>query len=532
MGHSDYVRQLILSLTKGEKRMIRQRAKVQPGKKDYMVLFDAMNKQSYNEKAILKKLGYPKPNPSFYILKNYLLRFILKVLRANCEIPACRMDQYHQNTRMLMEKGLNEQAERFLVKGLALAQKEERFSQGLELSRLCMELQQREDRRPCLGEIQTYREEMNRLNMNLFAYENLYVEYLPFTRSLISVLSKGDVTRIRQMGSHSLLENPVMAQSARAKRCYWGLKFVASMVEGDFIRAQTYTRNLIDLFDNHPFLIADHQEDYHKALVSLGRLQLLSNETTQLPTTLATIRLLSLPEGKIGLQLNQWVLELCQANHTGSKLIGSEPAKKLESVLSDEKLFFTLSNRLEACYYLSVYYFSFGEMAIALFWLRKVIETNSATIRNDLRCFARILCLLCAYELEDPHLLDYYARSAYRYIYNRSFTSQFPGELLKTIKSASVKPISYDCHNFLRKQLEKLETLMETPTERSTLIYFDALTWLRGKLAGKTIAEMNRENVPHESKIGKQNSPSNPHTKNPLNITQTHNPNHYGYQPK
>ena len=52
----------------------------------------------------------------------------------------------------------------------------------------------------------------------------------------------------------------------------------------------------------------------------------------------------------------------------------------------------------------------------SLIWLNRIINSEKDDLREDIHGFARILQLICHYELGHVDVIEYYVRSTYRFL--------------------------------------------------------------------------------------------------------------------
>ena len=65
-------------------------------------------------------------------------------------------------------------------------------------------------------------------------------------------------------------------------------------------------------------------------------------------------------------------------------------------------------------------YFGDEDYTKTVYWLNKIINSKDVNIRSDIHGFARILNLISHWELNNTELVDYYIRSAYRYLIKKA----------------------------------------------------------------------------------------------------------------
>ena len=129
---------IIHSLTPSEKRYFKlfSQRQVQSKNTNYLKLFDAINDQElYNETELLKKFRRETFIKQFAVTKNYLFQNILKSMREYNEesfIEWKVRNQYLQ-IKILASKGLDEEAEKLIMKTKELAWQYEYYTVILDI---------------------------------------------------------------------------------------------------------------------------------------------------------------------------------------------------------------------------------------------------------------------------------------------------------------------------------------------------------------------------------------------------------------
>ena len=127
---------LIKSLTKSEKRFFKLSSSLQSGDKNYLKIFDTIEKQEiYDEDAIkdaYKNETFIKHFPSE---KNHLYKLILKSLRSyhSDNSASSQLKQEIKNIELLFRKALFKECGKFLKRAKKIAYKNEKFYYLIDL---------------------------------------------------------------------------------------------------------------------------------------------------------------------------------------------------------------------------------------------------------------------------------------------------------------------------------------------------------------------------------------------------------------
>ena len=89
---------------------------------------------------------------------------------------------------------------------------------------------------------------------------------------------------------------------------------------------------------------------------------------------------------------------------------------EVEEKLKEYALFVDSHRILVFNYKFASLYFGAGNYATAIDYLHKIINDNQPGLRNDLQCYARLMHLLCHYEIGNEEILDSLIKSVYRFM--------------------------------------------------------------------------------------------------------------------
>lgn len=143
---------------------------------------------------------------------------------------------------------------------------------------------------------------------------------------------------------------------------------------------------------------------------------------------------------------------------------------------------YTDMHRILLFYFKFAYlYFSLRQYEKALEYLNRIIHLKSGHLRDDLQANARLLHLICHYELKNFDMIDYLSPSVRRLLDNSSDVSQLPRLTLRFLEELSrLPPLDHDrAFADFRQDLKKI---MEEPFERKSLNYLDIPAWVEGHL--------------------------------------------------
>ena len=146
---------------------------------------------------------------------------------------------------------------------------------------------------------------------------------------------------------------------------------------------------------------------------------------------------------------------------------------------------------------LSILHFMQGQYRTSISWLNKALHNDTFRARADLQSFIRIYNLILHYELGNHDVLEYLARSVYRYLMKRDQLYKYEQEILSFIRHSNTQDSGKMISHFtiLRNNLEKI---VSDPFEKRMLEFFDIFSWLDSKITGRPFAEIVRKKAEEE----------------------------------
>ncbi len=150
-------------------------------------------------------------------------------------------------------------------------------------------------------------------------------------------------------------------------------------------------------------------------------------------------------------------------------------------------------HRVMVFYYkIACLYFGSGNNEAALDYLNRIINFKVGNLREDIQCFARMLQLICHYELGNIDLLEYIIKSVYRFLAKMEDLNMVQNEVLKFLRKALYLDDG-DLRKAFLQLKNKLEILADHPYEKRSFLYLDIISWLESKLSNKHVGDIIRE---------------------------------------
>lgn len=505
MKPSTELHDLIRSLTKSEKRFFKLHSALQSGDKNYLRIFEAIDKQPvYDEDALKKLFAKERFIRHFPSEKNHLYKLILKALRsyhAEASVSGI-LKQEIKNIEILYDKALYDEANKTLHRAKRIARENERFYYWFELLNWEKQLLEEayesgEFTKDLDALIEEERDVIEKLR-NLAAYHILYSKINYVFRSGGYVRTDEEQAMVEEISEHPLIKGKNTALSKRAATicyytqgfCYWARRDWSTSLE-KFSRVR-------QILDDQPLLRADLPKRYVRTLqyIILCRIEL--GEFKQAREEVQLMRKLHEQEGFGGIDIGvhvfqaSYLCELRSFERTGDFAKAIELSQPIMDGIERFGGRMHKEHQLEFYHGLASVYFGANEVNKSLFWLNKVLNDTEPTLRQDIFIYARLFNLVIHYELGNFDLLEYIVRSTHRFLNKRHRAHQMETLLIESIKKlarATQPQVKRDLFIALHESLKKL---LNDPHESTVLNYFDFLSWAEAKVNGTTYAEVIR----------------------------------------
>lgn len=182
----------------------------------------------------------------------------------------------------------------------------------------------------------------------------------------------------------------------------------------------------------------------------------------------------------------------------GSFTEGLELVKYIEEKLAGYSIYLDRHRILVFHYKFASMYFGSGRIEKAIDHLNKIINWK-VDLRTDLQCYSRLLHLISHYELGNYQLVEYLARSVYRFMAKMENMSGVEQEILAFLRG-SFRISSSDLKNAFRDLLVKLKRYENNPLETRAFSYLDIISWLESKINNMPIQEVIRRKYEERKK--------------------------------
>ncbi len=137
-------------------------------------------------------------------------------------------------------------------------------------------------------------------------------------------------------------------------------------------------------------------------------------------------------------------------------------------------------------------YFGNEKYAECIFYLEKIINNKNLSMREDLMCFARILCLIAHYELGKDYYLENQLKNTYKFLIKMNDLHEVQKEIIRFLKNLnSIYPTDIK-KEFIKMRARFIE-LEKNTYEKRAFLYLDIISWLESKIENRKISDIIKE---------------------------------------
>ena len=493
---------LIKSLSKSEKRFFKLSSSLQSGDKNYLKIFDAIDKQNEYDEAGVKKLfqkeTFIKHFPSE---KNHLYKLILKSLRSyhSDNSISSILKQEVKNIEILYNKALFKECNKFLMRAKKMAIAHEKFYFLFELiswEKLLLEEafedgQFTKDLDTLIREEQEVIEKLR----NLAAYHVLYSKINYVFRSGGFVRGEEERKLVEEISNHPLIKGKNTALSKRAATiCYYTQGF-CNLANGDFKTSLEKFNRVREILDSNPKIQKDLAKRYVRTISNIISCQIDLGLYDESRETIKQMREKGKTSGfkRTDIQLkifkDSCLGELKICNATGDFDKGIQAVDEILEGLEayDGKLH--KEQELRFFYHAAYIYFGAGQYNQALFWINKVLNDNENTLRQDIYSYARLFNLVIHFELGNYDLLEYITKSTQRYLHKRQRDFELEKVVIEYMRKLIRSNNVIDRKEIFARFKSVLDDIVDGSADHIVLRYFDFQKWIDSKIENLSFAD-------------------------------------------
>ena len=511
MKPSNELFMLVKSLSKSEKRFFKLSSTIQAGDKNYLRIFDFIEKQNeYDEeelKSTFKDETFIKHLPSE---KNHLYKLILKSLRSYYgeQTISSILKQEIKNIEILYAKALYKECGKFLMRAKKLAIEYEKFYYLFELieweKKLIEESYEFGNFDANLNDLITEETKVIEQLRNLAEYQILYSKINYIFRSGVFTKNSEERAIVNAIADNHLIKGKNTALSTRAASICYYIKGLCAATNRNYQDSYVFFNRTREILDNHPKLKLDLGKRYLLTLFHLVKCYIDDRNYDMAQITVDEIKSLSGQKGfdstdlKVKIATIHFNEQLNLLNMKGDfeSAVGFIDDKQNEISGLGDKI--SKEQKLKILFNSAYSYFGNKEYKKCLQLINDILNDNESTLRQDIFGFSRLLNLLVHLELENFDFLEYEVKSTSRFFNKTERDYKIEGFLIKNVRKLAKAQDNLAQSDLYESMYAELKELLEDNNERVILEYFDILAWVCSKIKGMPLGEaIKYESIQH-----------------------------------
>lgn len=497
---TDYLIQLIKSLTKSEKRHFRLFVRRNQASEDilFLQLFDFLEKnKEYDEEKILKTIPDIKKrqlsNLKAHLYKQLLIS--LRLLNKNYDEEIDNRERI-DFAKVLYNKGLYKQTLEILdrTKKRAIAARQNsliyeivEFEKLIEGQYITHSIENRAE------EIAEEASRQIKYISTENEYSNLALRLYDLYLKVGFVRDEKDYFFVREFFSANIPKYKYDELNFYSKLYYCQCFVWYHFISQDFLNGYRYAQRWVDLFEENPEMITRKPVLYLKGLHNL--LNTLHNllhyekfvEVLNKLVAFSDIYNISQVKNIEGVYNMYLYIHLIKKHFiAGTFTEGLETVKPLKKLLDKNPYNWDDRRIMVFNYRIACLHFGANQFDEAVDWLNLIINQKSPDYRADIQSFARILNLISHFELGNDQLVEYQVKSVYRFLSKMEDLHEVQKEIFRFVRRLPRIRRSELQGEFvsLKKKLEKIQ---EKPYESRPFLYLDIISWLESKISEKPV---------------------------------------------
>lgn len=500
---TDSLFQLIKSLEKAEKRNFKLYVKRNTGGEDLKIvqLFDALDKmQEYDESHLLKNKSLRKQQLSN--IKSHLYREILASLRILKDTDNIDLQLHEQmsHARILYNKGLYLQALKMLDRMKEMARTNNQFTYLMQALFFEKKIESLHITRSMQDRAETLTLESEQANQKLVRISrlsNLSLQLYSWYIRNGNARNAEEAAAITKFFEENLPRNANLVKGFYERLYLYQSYCWYTFIRQDWLLYYRYTAKWVELFKSEPQMLQVETASYIKGVHNLLNAHFGLRNYQKFLETLDDFEKFSQSEIVQQTENNRVqsfvYLHIALINKhflQGTFKEGLALVAYIDEKLSEYNLYLDRHRVLVFQYKIASLYFGSGDPGSAVDHLNRIINWK-VDLRTDLQCYARLLHLISHYEMGNYQLVEYLARSVYRFMAKMEHLSVVEKDILEFLRdSFRIKPS--ELRNEFTKLLGKLKAQENNPLETRAFSYLDIISWLESKITGVPVGEVIR----------------------------------------
>ena len=506
ISQSKQIFNLIKSLTKAEKRNFKVYAKRLNSSDDQMFLrlFDVMDKQKDLDDRIIVKGLKNISKAQYSNLKRHLYAQILASLRMLHKEKKVnfKVREFLDYAYILYGKGLYLPALKILSKARKLAQKHHLVYMQLTIVEFEKTIESRHITRSgsnkaleLIGESEGIQKDAD----YLIKLSNVRLRVYAFYLQRGTVQSAEEAQEVRTYYHEQIANIDLENLGLVANIYYLQSRVWYNYILLDYKSCMKWAKQWVALLDANPYMFERdmdlYMRGYHYILTSATRIKDRATHKKYL-TKFEKFR-----KEKYGLfNHNSQIISFLYV-HTGrlDHIIIDGDFEHAESVIANclrriKKYQYKMDDHRILVFYFKFawIYLALGNISKSIAYLNHITNNRFENLREDLQNYARLLLLMCHYELQNFEIFEYLINTYTNYFKKKDDLNvliQHSVDMFNQLQSAGL----LEHKQIFKKYLKIYKAINKDPYERRALVYLDMISWIDSKVKSVPLKEVIRK---------------------------------------
>ncbi len=492
-------------MNRGEKRSFKLFANRY--KKDnslYLRLFEVLDKQDGFDETKLKNkvFSHAREMKQLPVLKNQLFNLLLQSLRVSKgkKVPLFRTNVFLESYEILMERGMFNEAVRYLEKAETAAISSENYPMQLSVLDHKKNVYQRtmdpDHLNLKMDSISKRKKRITELLDKEEWFANMHHQVYRLYR-LEGIAATEEVKQKYLSFAGKLIQKENDIPSIKAHHFYFLSQTIIHYSISDIKKGIAFAEQHIDLMRNNRFFLETHMNEYLKALNNIITMRISMKDFQEAKEEILLLESLNQESGNMNVFLEQRIFEI---GYTARLAIcvqgirideGLDMAKEIKKGLKKYgNSGLSVDRNMRLSFGMALLFFWKENWDKCLDWLADLdkIELQSGAGPAYIGGYARILSLICHYELGHHELMESLIRGCRRYLVkNKRFlpTEEF---LIKHINKLNTSPKKKE---WIYSQMKS--GIVEFKEKEPESLIFSSLRidkWIESKISGKKLEKL------------------------------------------
>jgi len=489
MKQSNDLFELISSMTKSEKRYFALRSRLHSGNKQYIQMFNALEKlEVYNEKEFRKENSGKGFVKNLAFSKNHLYGLVMKSLidfQAGRSADA-KIHALISECKVLFRKTLYRRYFRTIEKAKELALKHERYGDGMQIMEMEKIIVRKEEQsKEKINSLHNEFSETAEKMKNVFEYSRISGLLLNSFRKFGLTRGESQKNAIEDIIANPLMEGTDKAQSIKALEGYYRVKELAAFATGDYESSYHAQLKRLEIVKKDPAPFQDQVMNHRSdILYSLLETSLQLNRPIEAAGYLKEIKEI-LNDSKDSLDdfeiYSSFVYFRGYLSEGETKKAG-KLIPRLEYILKRYENKMLIDTELSIMFYIVKCRMMEGKFSAALAAANQLGSHPLLSKRSDYESYLKIMNLIIHFELKNFELLRYLLISVYRFLYKREKLFKVELLVLEFIRKLPKVKNEHELSFLFNRMQKELHKLKSDKFEKNAFEYFDLYQWVSFKV--------------------------------------------------